>query len=218
MRRGPAVKLQIVLSIVEPARLVLKRQPFSHPDWLFELKYDGFRSLAYFGDNVRLVSRNGHIYKRFPSLCESLASLNLNDEVLDGEIVCLDDHGRTRFYDLMFRRGEPRYAAFDILWHNCKDLRSLPLSKRKQTLRKLIPAEHSHALYVDHIEENGVDLFDMICGLDMEGVVAKLKTSPYAHDSWQKIKNPNYTQLQDRHEVFDRKREPLFRSSIAQST
>jgi bifunctional non-homologous end joining protein LigD len=115
---------------VEPARLVLRRQPFSHPDWLFELKYDGFRSLAYINKNVKLVSRNGNVYKRFSALCAVLATLRLKDVVLDGEIICLDAQGRTRFYDLMFRRGEPRFAALDILWKDGRDLRSLPLTIR----------------------------------------------------------------------------------------
>jgi bifunctional non-homologous end joining protein LigD len=65
------------------------RAPFDHPDWLFEVKYDGFRALAYLeGGSVRLVSRKGNTYRSFPALCQSLAvCLSVNDAVLDGEIV-----------------------------------------------------------------------------------------------------------------------------------
>ncbi len=65
--------------------------PFDHPDWLFELKYDGFRALAYVNGDVRLVSRRNHVFKSFPRLCSALAQhLDERDAVLDGEIVCLD--------------------------------------------------------------------------------------------------------------------------------
>ena len=162
-------KIEAVLSVVEPARLVLRRQPFSHPDWLFELKYDGFRSLAYINDGqATLISRKGFTYKRFDDLCNHLASvLRFREAILDGEIVCVDREGRPRFYDLMFRGGEPRYAVFDILYKDGKDLRSLPLRKRKQILRRLIPEKHTHLLYVDRILDNGNGLFQKICDIDL---------------------------------------------------
>src|ERR1043166_673786 len=93
-------------------------EPFSHPEWLFEIKWDGFRALLYCGqEGVRLVSRNGNVFKSFPHLCDGLA-LELKGRrcVLDGEIVCLDSHVKPQFRDLLFRRAEPRLYAFDILW------------------------------------------------------------------------------------------------------
>ena len=89
----------------------------------------------------------------------------------------MDREGRPRFYDLMFRGGEPRYAVFDILYKDGKDLRSLPLRKRKQILRRLIPEKHTHLLYVDRILDNGNGLFQKICDIDLEGIVAKPLTS-----------------------------------------
>jgi len=101
------------------------RDPFSHPEWLYEIKWDGFRSLVHVHDGeCRLISRNGNQFKSFPALAESLpAELRARSAVLDGEIVALDRHGKTQFKDLLFRRGEPRFYAFDLLWldggYNC---------------------------------------------------------------------------------------------------
>jgi bifunctional non-homologous end joining protein LigD len=137
--------------------------PFSHPDWLFEIKWDGFRALLHSDDKgVRLLSRNGNQFKSFPGLCDGLAhDLKGRRCVLDGEIVCLDFQGKSQFRDLLFRRAEPVFYAFDILWdrhassddeserrrfQNGEDFRYLPLSDRKQRLRAVVPrkAERLH--------------------------------------------------------------------------
>jgi bifunctional non-homologous end joining protein LigD len=94
------------------------------------------------------------------------------------------------------------FAVFDIRWHKGKDLRSLPLVKRKQILRKLIPARDPHLLYVDHTDD-GANLYDLVCYLDLEGVVMKQKESKYG-ESWIKIRNPEYSQIAKRHEIFNR--------------
>ena len=87
------------------------REPFSPPEWLYEIKWDGFRALAYVEKGVcRLVSRNGNQFKSFPALANSLpAELRARSAVLDGEIVALDRRGKTQFKDLLFGRGEPRF-------------------------------------------------------------------------------------------------------------
>jgi ATP-dependent DNA ligase len=96
-----------------------------HPEWLFEVKWDGFRALVQIDRGVcRLISRNGNQFKSFPALAEILpAELRDRSAILDGEIVCLDRLGKTQFKDLLFRRGEPRCYAFDLLWaddrYNC---------------------------------------------------------------------------------------------------
>ena len=79
----------------------------------------------------------------------------------------------------MFHRGEPYFYAFDLLYVDGVDLRDLPLVERKAKLRKLIPRTPSRVLYLDHINGKGVELFEMVCKLDLEGVVAKPKLSPY---------------------------------------
>lgn len=102
--------------------------------------------------------------------------------VLDGEIVCLDGDGKPNFRDLLFRRGEPRFIAFDILWNDGEDLRRLPLIERKRRLRGMVPIGSDRLLYRDHIEGDGLGLFRLACEHDLEGIVAKRKLDPY---SWE---------------------------------
>jgi ATP-dependent DNA ligase len=96
-----------------------RRDPFDHRDWLYELKLDGFRALAYVeGGRGRLVSRNGNTFKRFtPLAAESAVALGgVSNTILDGEVVCLDGDGRPLFNALLYRRSEPCFVAFDCLW------------------------------------------------------------------------------------------------------
>ena len=89
---------------MQPAVLVQQPDPFDHPDWLFEVKFDGFRALAYVeAGGCELVSRKGKTYQRFTDLRECIGiDLKVDSAILDGEIVCLDDEGRSQFNDLMF--------------------------------------------------------------------------------------------------------------------
>ena len=200
-------------------------QPFSHPDWLFEIKWDGFRALMYSGaDGVRLISRNGNTFKSFPHLCEGLTrDLRGRRCVLDGEIVCLDPNGKPQFRDLLFRRAEPIFHAFDILWdehalsddeeeqrrfQNGEDLRYLPLIDRKLRLHAVVPKRGERLHYCDHIDGDGEGLFRLACEHDLEGIVAKRKSDPYLreHTNWLKIRNQNYSQWIGREELFERER------------
>jgi bifunctional non-homologous end joining protein LigD len=192
-------------------RLARRPKPFDHPDWLYEIKFDGFRALAYVEDGkCSLVSRRSNEYRSFHELCKSIADrLTGHEAVLDGEIVSLDQFGRSQFYELMFRRGAPFFYAFDLLWLNGEDLRGLPLLDRKKRLRKLIlPRNGSRLLYLDHIEGNGSRLFAKACEFDLEGIVAKWSAGQYVasdrRSSWVKIKNPRYSQAGGREELFER--------------
>jgi bifunctional non-homologous end joining protein LigD len=194
------------------------RDPFSHLEWLYEIRWDGFRSLAYVHSGAcRLISRNGNQFKSFPALAESLpAELRARSAVLDGEIVCLDRHGETHFKDLLFRRGEPRFYAFDLLWCDGDDLRCLPLIDRKLQLRSIVPHHGGRLLYCDHVDGDGEKLFRLACQHDLEGVVAKWKSGPYLQErptSWIKIRNQGYSQWVGREELFERERggDPDFR-------
>lgn len=202
-----------------------KPRPFSHPDWLFEVKWDGFRALLHSDkDGVRLVSRNGNTFKSFPELCEGLIrDLKGRRCVLDGEIVCLDADGKPQFRDLFFRRAEPLFYAFDILWdehaksddeeeqrrfRNGEDLRYLPLTDRKRRLHAVVPRQSERLLYCDHIDGDGEGLFRLACEHDLEGIVAKRKADPYLpdHATWLKIRNSTYSQWIGRAELFERER------------
>jgi bifunctional non-homologous end joining protein LigD len=122
---------------IAPTRI---RAPFDHQDWVFELKHDGFRALAYIEDgSCRLISRKQIQYKSFGGLATALAGLHVDDAILDGEIVCLAADGRSQFRELMHgRRQDACFYAFDLLWHDGEDLRPLPLVERKRRLRRLI--------------------------------------------------------------------------------
>ena len=223
---GTAILISVPLPHFQPVTLGRIREPFSHPDWLFEIKWDGFRSLLFADkDRVRLVSRNGNEFKSFPGLLDGLArDLRGRRCVLDGEIVCLDSQGKTQFRDLLFRRAEPVFYAFDLLWDehawsddelerrrfaNGEDLRFLPLSDRKLRLRSVVPRRAERLLYCDHVETDGEGLFQLACEHDLEGIVAKRKSYPYLPDretSWFKIRNRDYSQWIGREELFERER------------
>ena len=209
----------------QPLPVSRARAPFSHSDWLFEIKWDGFRALLHSDSNgVQLVSRNANTFKSFPALCEGLAR-DLKDRrcVLDGEIVCLDSDGKPQFRSLLFRRAEPLFYAFDILWdehaktddeaenrrfRNGEDLRYLPLIDRKLRLHAVLPKNNERLLYCDHIDGNGDGLFRLACEHDLEGIVAKCKSDPYLpeHATWLKVRKQNYSQWVGREELFERER------------
>lgn len=191
---------------MDTAQLSLVRQPFDHPDFLFELKHDGFRALAHIWDgNCELVSRKRNAYKSFQDLRNNLAKLKVQNAVIDGELVCLDAEGRSIFNELLFRRGSPIFYAFDLLYLNGRDLRQLPLIERKEKLREVTDKSGlPDVICGKYVEARGVDLFNEVVRRNLEGVVAKRKTGTYATVSgWLKIKNPNYTQTDRRHELFD---------------
>jgi ATP-dependent DNA ligase len=190
----------------DTAQLSLVRAPFNDPDFLFELKHDGFRALAHIWDgNCELVSRKRNAYKSFQDLRDNLAKLKVQNAVIDGELVCLDSEGRSIFNELLFRRGCPTFYAFDLLYLNGRDLRQFPLIERKEKLRALIDKSGlPDVICGKYVEGRGVDLFNEVVRRNLEGVVAKRKSAPYATVSgWLKIKNPLYTQSERRHELFD---------------
>jgi bifunctional non-homologous end joining protein LigD len=192
---------------ITPTKLSLRQDPFDDPEFIFELKHDGFRAIAYIDEGVcRLVSRRRNAYSRFEKLRGVLAqTLKVKNAILDGEIIWIDSEGRSIFNALMRRRSEsePIFYAFDLLWLSDKDLRSLPLIERKRQLRKLIPRNHSHILFANHIEQRGKDFFRVVCEQGLEGIVAKKKNSVYSKSGWLKIKNPNYALDDGRKELFE---------------
>ena len=166
---------------LRPLRLSCRMEPFDSEQFIFELKIDGARSLAYIENGqCELVSRNGNTFRNLKDLAQSMGEhLRVENAVMDGEIACIDDSGRSVFNDLLFRRRECVFFAFDLLFLNGEDLRTLPLIERKARLRKLLRRKQSRMLYVDHIAAAGQKLFQKACELDLEGIVAKRKDSQY---------------------------------------
>jgi bifunctional non-homologous end joining protein LigD len=191
-------------------RLSRRPEPFDSDQFIFELKVDGFRALAHIEDGRgELVSRNGNTFHGFAELAAWIAAhLRAENAVIDGEIACVDDGGRPIFRDLLFRRRECIFFAFDLLYLNGEDLRGLPLLERKAALKKLLKRRRSRILYVDHIERDGRRLFEQIVRMDLEGVVCKRRDSPYRVTQqpsryWIKVKNRQYSQLEGRAELFE---------------
>lgn len=130
--------------------------------------------------------------------------------ILDGEIVCLAADGRSKFYDLMFHRGRTHFVVFDVLAIDGEDLRQRPLLNRKRRLRGILPRSASRIMYLDHVERRGMALFNAVLRDDLEGIVAKWKYGQYYTDgqmtSWLKVRNPEYSQVDGRHDVFASRR------------
>ncbi|MDQ3190327.1 MAG: DNA ligase D, partial [Bacteroidota bacterium] len=172
-------------------------KPFSNEDWLFEIKWDGYRSMAAIQNGItKLYSRNNKSFdQKFPSIKNALSSINAN-VVLDGEIVALDKKGAPSFQLLQnYKEKELNliYYVFDILWLDGKDLRNLPLIDRKEILKQVIAdANHSRITYSDHILEDGELFFKEVESNDLEGIIAKRKQGNYyggkRTKEWLKIK------------------------------
>jgi bifunctional non-homologous end joining protein LigD len=195
----------VTLPLVEPNVPVLRDNPFDDPAYLFEPKYDGFRGLFYLsGQECHFRSKRGNMLKQFAELCYWVREeLRVRNVILDGEVVALDPEGRQDFRGLLARRGNLHYAAFDVLWLNGKDLRGLPLTRRKRALERVIPATSTVLSRVFAVDDRGRDLFAAAERLDLEGIVAKRKADPYGPETvWYKVKNRAYTQMEGRGELF----------------
>jgi bifunctional non-homologous end joining protein LigD len=172
---------------------------------------DGWRCLAYIENGVcRLISRKQNQFKSFSPLAASVATLRVQNAIIDGEVACLDAKGRSVFLDVRKRKANAILYCFDLLWINNEDLRNLPLVERKLRLRQLIRTSRNRSLlYASHMERHGIRLFQAICEQDCEGIVGKYKRGTYRDKpaSWVKILNPSYSQMRGRDEMFERFRE-----------
>ena len=198
-----------MLPRIDPVRPKLSREVPRGRDWLYELKFDGFRGTFYTEENRgRFASKTQKPMPRFRKLAEGLAQeLGVRDAILDGEIVVMSN-GVPDFYALMRDRGQPEFVAFDLLWLNGRDLRALPLWRRKQALRKLVAG--TPISFVEPVKDPR--LFEAAVEMDLEGIVAKRRSDPYGPSTeWLKIKHRGYSQMQGRWELFDKKRPPRFR-------
>ncbi len=183
--------------VVKPMLTTLVDKPFDDPDWIFEVKWDGYRAIALMnGTEVTLQSRNDKSFsEKFYSIYNTLVKWNLH-AVLDGEIIVINETGTSNFGALQNWRseadGELIFYIFDILWFDGHDLKGLPLMKRREILKTLtIPAENIRIS--EGFEQHGIELFESIKKIGLEGIIAKKKESAYHENDrtrdWLKIKS-----------------------------
>jgi bifunctional non-homologous end joining protein LigD len=181
---------------VKPMLATLVDDAFDRPGWFFEVKWDGYRAIAEIGDKgVRLYSRNRKSFvDQYPLLVKALNQFG-HEAVLDGEIVVLDEEGKSHF-QLLQNYGNTRsdrlvYYVFDLLYLDGHDLRSLPLRRRKEILAEVIGRRAAVRLS-EHIEEEGKAFFDVAARQGLEGIIAKDADSKYREGvrsrEWLKIK------------------------------
>ncbi len=181
---------------VKPMLATLTREPFDDPDWIFEVKWDGYRAIAEIRDGkVSLYSRNLVSFNRkFHPVTESLGRFRF-DAVLDGEIVVVDDRGQPDFQMLQdyrkLGRGHLLYYVFDLLYFEGRDLTGWPLVKRKELLKKVLPSVPK-VKFSDHVWKEGILFFNVAKEKGLEGVMAKHSQSPYRmgarNRQWLKVK------------------------------
>jgi bifunctional non-homologous end joining protein LigD len=191
-------------SRLEPMLSTIADHPFSDPNWLFEIKWDGVRALAWIADRaLTLRSRTGaDITARYPELVSLPDAFAARQVIVDGEIVALDAHGRSNFERLQERmhvRAPSEhllsqmpvvYYIFDLLYCDGYDLRKSPLIARKQLLQRLLHASEKFR-YSDHQLEHGKELFELAKESALEGIVAKRVDSLYVSErstNWVKLK------------------------------
>jgi bifunctional non-homologous end joining protein LigD len=200
-----AVK-RLMPTTIHPMLATPVDKPFDGAEWLFEIKWDGYRAIAFIEDGkLRLVSRNqNELTQRFPELKDLPKFVHAKSAILDGEVVALDEEGRASFSLMQqrtgFRSGGRRgatkadvpvlYYAFDLLYLDGYDLRKIPLEERKQKLASLLVTGDS-VRYSDHYEKQGKALFEMARAKGLEGILAKKRDSIYLErrsSEWLKIK------------------------------
>jgi bifunctional non-homologous end joining protein LigD len=192
-------------SAIHPMLATSVEDPFDDPEWLFEIKWDGYRAVSFLQDGkVRLVSRNqNELTGEFPELHELSKLIKAKNAVLDGEVVALDEQGRASFSLMQQRTGIRKggrrvgarrelqivYYVFDLLYLDGYDLRHVALEQRKQVLSQIV-APSDLVRYSDHFP-HGLALFEVAKKKGLEGILAKKRLSHYEERrsrEWLKIK------------------------------
>lgn len=181
---------------LEPMLATLVDKPFDNDDWIYEVKWDGYRAIGFLNKNdLNLKSRNDKSFnEKFYPIYDELKKLNL-EAILDGEIVVLGKDGIANFGALQNWRSESDgylvYYVFDILWYKGKDLRGLPLVDRKAILKHILPSNNL-IMYSQDFNTSGIKFLESAKKLNLEGIMAKRKDSPYQikvrTKDWLKIK------------------------------
>ncbi|MBA1346007.1 non-homologous end-joining DNA ligase [Rhizobium sp. WYCCWR 11146] len=205
-RRDPAqpnLPLDPMPSRIEPCLALLRAKPPKGDDWVFEIKWDGYRLAVHIEPTgVRILTRGGHDWtNRFPAIKLAAMWLPVGTAILDGEAVVLDEQGRSDFgllqQSLGGRGGKETssvaiFMAFDLLYFDGHDLRKSELSMRRHLLEDLVPAgEQGDIRLSEEIEADGDQLLASACEHGLEGIIAKRRDAPYRSGrlgDWLKIK------------------------------
>ena len=179
---------------IVPMALTLAQQPFNDKEWQYEIKWDGFRTLAFCSNkHVNLFSKKSNsLNKRFSIIKDELERMKLNG-IFDGEIVMLNEDGSPNFSNIISTNGTGLlvYYVFDILWYNDRNILDLPLYQRRKILKSVLGKSET-VRFSDHVDEKGVELFNLVQEHQVEGIVAKHKHSTYSPgyrtNQWLKIK------------------------------
>jgi bifunctional non-homologous end joining protein LigD len=182
---------------IEPCQPGAADKPPSGPDWIHEIKHDGFRLLAHReASGVRLITRNGRdLSNRFPFIRLAVAALPLQSCIIDGEVIACDKNGLAIFELVRSRRtvAWAVHCAFDLLELDGEDLRGRPIEVRKRDLAKVLLSAHSSIVFNQHFDGDGAIIFKHACALGCEGIVSKRIGSPYESGRsphWLQVKNP----------------------------
>ncbi|ANH81613.1 DNA ligase D [Niabella ginsenosidivorans] len=189
---------------IKPMLASLKKdnQPFSDKDWVFEIKWDGYRAIAELTDHFRLYSRNGlNFEKRYAPVAEALKKQQ-HEMILDGEIVAYNDKGMPNFQALQLYQEQPGtplvYQVFDLLYLNGHSTELLTLLERKELLKKALK-QNDIIKYCDHVVQDGTRFFKELVKADLEGMIAKKADSTYTEGrrstEWLKIKYHNIEEV-----------------------
>jgi bifunctional non-homologous end joining protein LigD len=183
--------------IIEPCIPTRVSKPPVGPQWIHEIKHDGYRLIARKQDGrVRQFTRRGYDWSdRYPRIVEAVAAIRASSATIDGEGVCCDANGLSVFEELHSRQHDDRafLYAFDLLELDGEDCRPLPMQERKARLEKLLAKAPAGIQYNEHTEGDGQVVFEHARRLGLEGIVSKHRDHPYRpgrSKTWLKIKNP----------------------------
>jgi bifunctional non-homologous end joining protein LigD len=201
--KQPSLPFDPMPERIEPCLALLKPTPPTGPDWLFEVKWDGYRLATHIDSkDVRIITRGGHDWTdRFPTIVAAAKALGVSNAVFGGEAVVLDEQGRSDFGALqrsLGGRGGKRISteallyAFDLLYLDGHDLTRTELFVRRHILEDLLPAGGEGAIRLsEEINLDGEALLSQACHLGLEGIIAKHRDRPYRSGrtgDWLKIK------------------------------
>jgi bifunctional non-homologous end joining protein LigD len=200
IRGGHAKKMD---HFIVPMLASIAKSPFDDKDWLFEIKWDGYRAIAEWKkEKLKFYSRNGIDFtERYPSIVQALKKIK-HDVIIDGEIVLMNEKNLPDFQKLQHYENHLNYPllfyAFDMLELDGKDMKELPLTDRKKILKKLLN-NNKTIRYCDHIDTNGIAFLETAKKQGLEGIIAKRKDSVYSpgirSKDWIKIKNVQSTEV-----------------------